>query len=48
MSDSFNQNGSAAPRPGQQYNNPAGLYSDESIKEVLNQQAETLATGVKG
>ncbi len=46
----FDQNGAPAPasRPGQQYNNPAGLYSDESIKDILNQQAETLATGVKG
>ncbi len=31
-----------------QYNSPQSLYSDDSIKEILSQQAETLASGVKG
>ena len=31
-----------------QYNSPQGLYSDDSIKEILSQQAETLVGGVKG
>ena len=45
----FQNGGPAASAPrGQQYNNPSALYSEESIKEVLNQQAETLASGVKG
>ena len=31
-----------------QYNSPQALYSDENIREVLDQQSETLAGGVKG
>ncbi len=31
-----------------QYNSPQSLYSDDSIKEILSQQAETLDSGVKG
>ena len=34
--------------PFQQYNSPHNLYSEANIQEVLNQQTETLATGVKG
>ena len=32
----------------QQYNSPRPLYSQENVEEVLNQQAEVLANGVKG
>ena len=32
----------------QQYNSPQPLYSQENVEEVLNQQAEVLANGVKG
>merc|ERR1719361_2055792 len=32
----------------QQYNSPQQLYSQENVEEVLNQQAEVLANGVKG
>ena len=31
-----------------QYNSPQALYSEENIREVLDQQSETLAGGVKG
>ena len=31
-----------------QYNTPVNLYSEDNIKEVLDQQTETLASGVKG
>lgn len=30
------------------YNNPSGLYSEENLKQALNNQTETLAQGVKG
>ncbi len=30
------------------YNSPAGLYSDSNIKDAIEQQSETLASGVKG
>ena len=31
-----------------QYNSPKNMYSDEAIQEIMTQQAEVLATGVKG
>ena len=31
-----------------QYNSPQAIYSEENIREVLNQQSETLAGGVRG
>ena len=31
-----------------QYNSPQAIYSEENIREVLNQQSETLAGGVIG
>lgn len=30
------------------YNSPQALYSEENIREVLDQQSETLAGGVRG
>ena len=31
-----------------QYNSPQALYSEENIRDVLDQQSETLAGGVRG
>ena len=43
-----NSNGSGLKPIVQQYNSPQPLYSHENVEEVLNQQAEVLANGVKG
>ena len=34
--------------PTKQYNSPKHMYSDEAIQEIMAQQAEVLAGGVKG
>lgn len=34
--------------PTKQYNSPKNMYSDEAIQEIMAQQAEVLASGVKG
>ena len=34
--------------PTKQYNSPKNMYSDEAIQEIMAQQAEVLAGGVKG
>ena len=34
--------------PTKQYNSPKNMYSDNAIQEIMEQQAEVLAGGVKG
>ena len=34
--------------PTKQYNSPKNMYSDSAIQEIMEQQAEVLAGGVKG
>ena len=34
--------------PTKQYNSPKNMYSDEAIKEIMEQQTEVLAGGVRG
>ena len=34
--------------PTKQYNSPKNMYSDEAIQEIMQQQSEVLAGGVKG
>merc|ERR1719370_1097413 len=37
-----------SPRVAGQYNTPQAMYSEDSLQEVLDQQAGILANGVKG
>jgi len=42
------QHGQQGNLANRQYNTPQALYSEDNIQEVLSQQAEVLANGVKG